>query len=105
MATAYRIKVEDMNLVFLGNPLQAPDLSLAEKFDTIDILFAGPGSDKLIKQLAPKLDQAIRRGDYTAFKEILTLAEIVPGSDRYRSLEAEFWRAVAEYRRSRYGLP
>ena len=58
-----------------------------------------------IKQLAPKLDQAIRRGDYTAFKEILTLAEIVPGSDRYRSLEAEFWRAVAEYRRSRHGLP
>jgi len=58
-----------------------------------------------IKQLAPKLGHAIRRGDYAAFKEILTLAEIAPGSDRYRSLEAEFWRAVAEYRRSRHGSP
>lgn len=50
------------------------------------------------REIKPKLDQAIRRGDYEGFKEILTLAEIVPGSDLYRSLEAQFWRAVAERR-------
>jgi hypothetical protein len=46
-----------------------------------------------------KLSDAVKREHYEAFKEILALAEIVPGSDRYRSLEAAFWRAVAEHRR------
>ena len=52
-----------------------------------------------------KLDYAIRRADYEAFKEILTLAEIVPGSERYRSLEALFWSAVAEHRKSKHESP
>ncbi|HMD87272.1 MAG TPA: hypothetical protein VKO18_21500 [Terriglobia bacterium] len=52
-----------------------------------------------------KLDYAIRRADYEGFKELLSLAEIAPGSDRYRSLEAEFWRAVAVYRKNRREPP
>ncbi len=54
---------------------------------------------------APKVDTAVRRADYNAFKEILSEAGIVPGSERFRLLEAHFWRAVAERRRSRRGLP
>jgi hypothetical protein len=53
------------------------------------------------EEIKPKLDWAISRGDYEAFKEILTLAEIAPGSDLYRSLEAQFWRAVSERRKDR----
>lgn len=56
-------------------------------------------------EFLPKVREAIRRGDYNAFKEILALAGIIPGSDLYRSLEAEFWRAVAERRRNRSELP
>jgi hypothetical protein len=52
------------------------------------------------QEIRPKLDQAIRRGDYEGFKEILTLAEVVPGTDLHRSLEAQFWRAVSERRKS-----
>ena len=51
--------------------------------------------------IKPKLDYVIRREDYEGFKEILTLAEIAPGSDRYRSLEAHFWSAVAERQKKR----
>jgi len=57
------------------------------------------------RDIKSKLAYAIRRGDYDIFKEILTLAQIVPGSDRYRSLESEFWRAVAERRKNNQGLP
>ena len=53
------------------------------------------------QEIKPKLDQVIRRGDYEGFKEILRLAEIAPGSDRYRSLEAHFWSAVAERQKKR----
>jgi len=53
------------------------------------------------REFAPKLYEAIRRADYDAFKEILSEAEIVPGSGRYRFLEAEFWRAVAEREKNR----
>ena len=53
------------------------------------------------QEIKPKLDQAIRREDYEGFKEILTFAEIVPGSDLYRSLEAHFWRAVSEHRKNK----
>ncbi len=52
------------------------------------------------KEIKPKLDWAIRRGDYEMFKEILALAEIAPGTDLYRSLEAQFWSAVSERRKS-----
>jgi hypothetical protein len=41
-------------------------------------------------EFAPKVAEAIRRADYDAFKEILSAAEIFPGSERFRSLEAEF---------------
>jgi hypothetical protein len=51
------------------------------------------------EEIKPKLDYAIRRADYEGFKEILYLAEIVPGSDLYRALEAQFWRAVSERRK------
>jgi hypothetical protein len=56
-------------------------------------------------EFAPKLREAIRREDYDAFRDILNVAQIVPGSERYRLLEAEFWRAVAQRRRNKHGLP
>jgi len=56
---------------------------------------------EIAQQIKPKLDWAVRTGDYEGFKEILTLAEIAPGSDLYRSLEAQFWRAVSEHQKER----
>ena len=60
---------------------------------------------KIVREVRPKLAEAVRRGDYEAFKEILSLAGIPLGSDEFRSYEAQFWRAVSEYRKSRQQSP
>jgi hypothetical protein len=51
-------------------------------------------------EIKPKLDYAIQREDFEMFKEILSLAGFVPGSEEFRSLEAHFWGAVAERRKA-----
>ncbi len=60
---------------------------------------------KQVQEIRPKFAEAVRREDYPAFKELLTRLGIVAGSDRFRSLESQSWRAVAEYRKSRQQRP
>jgi len=60
---------------------------------------------KMVREIRPKLAEAVRRGDYEGFKEILSLAGIPLGSDEFRSYEAHFWRAVSEYRKSKQQSP
>jgi hypothetical protein len=53
-----------------------------------------------IKVVKSKLRQAVRRGDYEGFKDALVSdLGIRVGSERFRALEAEFWKAVAEQRK------
>ena len=57
-----------------------------------------------IQQIKPKFEEAVRREDFEAFKELLTLLDVAVGSERFHSLESQFWRAVAERRKSRQQL-
>jgi hypothetical protein len=58
-----------------------------------------------IKQIRPKFEEAIRRGDFEAFKQILASLDVAVGSERFRSLESQFWRAVAERRKNKQQQP
>ena len=60
---------------------------------------------KQIQEVRPKFEEAVRREDFEAFKELLTLLDVAVGSERFRSLESQFWRAVAERRKSRQQRP
>lgn len=55
LETIYKIKAEDMSLVFLGNPEKLPDTEIIEKIGNVDIIFAPPESAKFVKQLEPKI--------------------------------------------------
>lgn len=55
LETIYKIKAEDMSLVFLGHPEKLPDTEIIEKIGNVDIIFAPPESAKFIKQLEPKI--------------------------------------------------
>src|SRR3989338_5848317 len=58
LETVYRVTMEEMTLVFLGNPSKLPDAAIGEKLGPIDILFAPPGSVKLVKHMVPKITVA-----------------------------------------------
>jgi hypothetical protein len=58
-------------------------------------------SRKQAKKFKPKINAAVRHYDYDAFRAILIELGVEPGSDRFRSLEADFWRAVAAKKRER----
>ena len=49
------MELENFVLVFLGNPTKLPEITILEKLGGADIVFAPPGSAKLIKQLKPKI--------------------------------------------------
>jgi len=54
---------------------------------------------KQIQEIKTKLRQFIRNRDYEGFKDALVYDLGIPlGSERFRSLEAEFWRQVAAWR-------
>ena len=53
--TVYKVVFEDLSLVFMGSPAVLPDVTIGEKLGNIDILFAGPGTHQLVKQLDPKM--------------------------------------------------
>lgn len=53
--TIYKIKAEDMSLVFLGNLAKLPEEEIFEKIGEVDIIFAPSGSSGFIKQLEPKI--------------------------------------------------
>ncbi|MEK7590331.1 MAG: MBL fold metallo-hydrolase [Patescibacteria group bacterium] len=55
LETIYKIKAEDISLVFLGNPEKLPETEIIEKIGDVDIIFAPPESAKFIKQLEPKI--------------------------------------------------
>ena len=46
-----------------------------------------------------KLDEAVRKENFEAYRELLILARKRPGSDEFRSLEAKYWQILAEKRR------
>ena len=48
------------------------------------------------KVIEGKILECVRKRNFEAFKDILTSELGIPvGSERFRSLESEFWRAVA----------
>ena len=56
---------------------------------------------KQIQQIKAKLRQFIANEDYEGFKSALVYDLGIPlGSERFRSLESEFWRQVAAWRNS-----
>jgi len=55
LETIYKIKAEEMSLVFLGNPIKLPETEIIEKIGDVDIIFAPPESAKLVKQLESKI--------------------------------------------------
>ena len=59
-----------------------------------------------IREIQPKIDEAVRRESFEDFREILTsILGIALGSDRFRSLESKFWQAVSERRKSKQQRP
>ena len=60
---------------------------------------------KEVKQIRPRFEEAVRREDFEVFKELLTGLDVAVGSERFRSLESQFWRAVAERRKNRQQQP
>ena len=55
LETIYKIKAEDISLIFLGNPAKLPETEIIEKIGDVDIIFAPPESAKFVKQLEPKI--------------------------------------------------
>jgi L-ascorbate metabolism protein UlaG (beta-lactamase superfamily) len=55
LQTAYLVKAEDLNLVFLGNAVKLAEADILEKFDGVDILFLPPSLAKAVKQFNPKI--------------------------------------------------
>jgi hypothetical protein len=61
---------------------------------------------KEIQQIKAKLRQFIANEDYEGFKSALVFdLGIRPGSERFRSLESEFWRQVAAWRNAEKQKP
>jgi hypothetical protein len=58
-----------------------------------------------IKQIEPKIAEAIRRESFEDFKNILISLGIALGSERFRFLEGKFWNAVSERRRNKQQRP
>lgn len=58
-----------------------------------------------IKAMRSKFEEAIRREDFEAFKQMLVSLGVAVGSERFRSLESQFWRAVAERRKNKQQQP
>jgi hypothetical protein len=76
--------------------------AMAKEYEQRDV--SGEKTSQLtraeIKVVGAKLRQAVRAANYEGFKEALVSdLGIRVGSERFRALEAEFWRAVAEHRR------
>lgn len=58
------------------------------------------------KVIGEKIIECAEKGDFEAFKDILTSELDTPvGSERFRFLESEFWRAVAAIRQRRQQRP
>jgi hypothetical protein len=61
---------------------------------------------KQIQEIKAKLRQFIRNRDYEGFKSALVYDLGIPlGSERFRSLESEFWRQVAAWRNAEKQKP
>lgn len=61
---------------------------------------------KEIREIEPLIREAIRREDFEAYIEILTLRlGVERGSEQCRFFEAKFWAAVAEIRKSKMQQP
>ena len=59
-----------------------------------------------IREIRPKIEEAIRREDFEAFLQIIiSKLGVERGSERCRLLESKFWNAVAERRRNRMQRP
>jgi hypothetical protein len=61
---------------------------------------------KQIQQIKAKLRQFIANADYEGFKSALVYDLGIPlGSERFPSLESEFWRQVAAWRNAEKQKP
>ncbi len=61
---------------------------------------------KEVREIEPLIRQAVRREDFDAYMEILTLRlGVERGSEQCRFFEAKFWTAVAEIRMSKMQQP
>jgi hypothetical protein len=66
----------------------------------------GTFTRKQIQQIKAKLRQFIANEDYEGFKSALVYDVGIPlGSERFRSLESEFWRQVAAWRNAEKQKP
>ena len=66
----------------------------------------GAFTRKQIRQIKAKLRQFIANEDYEGFKSALVYDLGIPlGSERFRSLESEFWRQVAAWRNAEKQKP
>ncbi len=92
LETVYRVKAEAMTLVFLGNPSKLPDAAIGEKLGPVDILFAPPGSNKLVKHLSPKMAVAAY---FKNHKEAEKEFGKVTGQDKLTIKQKELPQAMA----------
>ncbi len=61
---------------------------------------------KEVREIEPLIREAVRREDFEAYMELLTLRlGVERGSEQCRFFEAKFWTAVAEVRKSRMQRP
>jgi hypothetical protein len=59
-----------------------------------------------IREIEPLIREAVRREDFEAYMEILTLRlGVERGSDQCRFFESKFWSAVAEVRKNKMQRP
>jgi hypothetical protein len=59
-----------------------------------------------VREIEPLIREAVRREDFEAYMEILTLRlGVERGSDQCRFFESKFWSAVAEVRKNKMQRP
>jgi|GEM_PF-1510804 hypothetical protein len=80
--------------------MDQPESSEAPKIARTEGEKTGQLTRAEIQLIKKKLRQATKTGDYEVFRDaLINDLGIRPGSERFRSLEAEFWKAVADYRK------